>query len=55
MMKMIGKAFRFLTALLLGFSIATELGWIEILHPRLEQFHQLILKMVKMLIYLFFP
>jgi len=51
MMKMIGKAFRFLAALLLGFSIAAELGWIQIIHPRLEQFHEVFLKAIKMLIY----
>jgi len=55
MMKMIGKAFRFLAALLLGFSIAAELGWIQIINPRLEQFHQILYKIVKMLLYLLFP
>lgn len=52
---MIGKILRFLAALLLGFSIAAELGWIQIINPTLEQFHQIFYKIIKMLLYLLFP
>ena len=55
MIKTMGKILRFLAALLLGFSIAAEIGWIQITHPVLKQFHGTLYKAVKMLLYLLFP
>ena len=49
------RLLKFLAALLIAASIAAELGWIRIYHPRLEDFHQLLLKGIKVILYLFFP
>jgi len=48
------RLLKFAAALLIAVSIAAELGWIKIYHPRLEDVHQLLFKGIKMILYLFF-
>ena len=49
------KAIKFVAAMLIAISIAAELGWIKIYHPNLEHFHRLLLKGIKLILYVVFP
>jgi len=49
------RAIKFVVALLIALGIGVELGWIEITHPRLQHLHELLLKGMKLILYLFFP
>lgn len=49
------RTLKFIAAMLIAFSLAAEVGWIKIYHSNLEQVHQLLLKGVKLTLYIFFP
>ena len=49
------RALKFIAAMVIALSIAAELGWVKIYHTHLEQFHQLFLKGIKLILYIFFP
>lgn len=49
------RAIKFVAAILIALSIAAQLGWVDISHPKLQHFHQLLLKGVKLILYIFFP
>jgi len=49
------RILRFIAAMLIAISISAELGWIKIYHPNIEHFHQLLLKGIKLILYLFIP
>jgi hypothetical protein len=41
--------------MIIALSIAAEMSWIKLCHPSLEHFHNLMLKGVKLILYVFFP
>lgn len=49
------RALKFAVAMLIAFSLADQLGWIRICHPNLDHIHQVLLKGVKVLLYILFP
>ena len=46
------RTLKFIAAMFVGLGIAAQLGWIKILHPKLESIHQLLLKGVNLFLYL---
>ena len=49
------RALKFIAAMFIALSVAAEFGWVKIYHPQLEHFHQLLLKGIKLILYIFFP
>jgi len=49
------RTLKFLGAMLGALSIAAEMGWIKIYHPGMENFHQMLLKWLKLILYVLFP
>jgi len=49
------RTLKFIAAMFIALSIAVEMSWINLCHPNLEHFHNLLLKGVKVILYVFFP
>jgi hypothetical protein len=49
------RTLKFIAAMFIALSIVAEVGWIKLCHPSLEHFHNLMLKGVKLILYVFFP
>ena len=49
------RALKFMAAMLVAWSIAAELGWIQIYHPGMENLHQMLLNWLKLILYVLFP
>ena len=49
------RTLKFIAAMLIALSIAVEAGWVTVHHPGLQHFHHLLLKWLKMVLYVLFP
>ena len=49
------RTLKFIAAMFIALSIAAEMNWIKLCHPNLEHFHNLLLKGLKLIFYIFFP
>ena len=49
------RTLKFIAAMFIALSVAAEMSLIKLCHPNLEHFHNLMLKGVKLILYVFFP